>query len=166
MLHLLDLYRQLHILTYQHTMENTPTKRPRSAFAATCYNCARSGILPNSIELLVDEFGNRFCSHECAWSSRLSNNNNNEKERYTKERLTEEEELRAKRLDAANLQRVQQLLKKQSAARRRRVQRNSNKSSQAVVQLQQKQVPAVAQETPQPAYGLHVFSHLFSAPEE
>lgn len=93
---------------------------PASAFAPSCRNCARSGLLPNAPSTMVME----YCSYECAWSATTTTYGNND--RNVKGRITADEQIRRRRLEDAHIQRQEQLLNRDNGNKRRRRNENDN----------------------------------------
>lgn len=88
-------------------------KRPRSNYAATCYNCGRGGVLPAN--MLTDDDGNRFCTTECGWSYLLATPTIQAERRDSTRQLTSPvvtDQAARIRQDCANADRVQYLLLK------------------------------------------------------
>lgn len=140
----------------------TTPKRPRSPFLPACRNCARSGVLPNSL----DSENNLFCTQECAISSSWSSSspepaaNDNDNERNLIRMKTAHELIIEQRLECANRQRIQMLLKKQARTRRRRNSSN-NATSVLIHGNADTKVNPVLKPQEEELNGLLVFTHFY-----
>lgn len=133
----------------------TPSKRPRSPpFLPACDNCARSGILPNSIDS-----ERNFCSRECAVSLSWCQpeEGGGRPERCLRVNKTAHELQTQARIQLASRQRMQMLLGKHTRSRGRR-----NVPSPISISVATPEAKAGAVHPTCAHYydGLLVFSHL------